>query len=63
VRAALELTADALGAAGIRQAYALTQLEPDERRCMRDVGPLMEELAGLLARDWLAQPSTPTPRA
>lgn len=51
----LELTADALHAAGIRQAYALTHLEPDERRCVRDAGPLLEELAGQLARDWLAQ--------
>jgi glycerate kinase len=57
----LELTADALRAAGIRQAYALTQLEPDERRCVRDAGPLLDVLAGRLARDWLAQPSTPKP--
>jgi glycerate kinase len=49
----LELTPDALHAAGIRQAYALTQLEPDERRCVRDAGPLLEALAGRLARDWL----------
>jgi hypothetical protein len=34
---------------------ALTHLEPDERRCVRDAGPLLEELAGQLARDWLAQ--------
>ena len=51
----LELTADALRAAGIRQAYALTHLQPDEQRCVRDAGPLLEELAGQLARDWLAQ--------
>jgi glycerate kinase len=54
----LGLTAEALRAAGIRQAYALTHLEPDERRCVRDAGPLLEELAGHLARDWLAQPVT-----
>jgi glycerate kinase len=51
----LELTPDALRAAGIRQAYALTDLVSDEQRCVRDAGPLLEELAGQLARDWLAQ--------
>ena len=51
----LELTADALRAAGIWQAYALTDLESDERQCLRDAGPLLELLAGQLARDWLAQ--------
>jgi hypothetical protein len=29
--------------------------ESDEQRCVRDAGPLLEELAGHLARDWLAQ--------
>ena len=51
----LALTPDALRAAGIRQAYALTHLQPDEQRCVRDAGPLLEDLAGQLARDWLAQ--------
>jgi glycerate 2-kinase len=51
----LALTPDALHAAGIWQAYALTHLQPDEQRCVRDAGPLLEDLAGQLARDWLAQ--------
>jgi glycerate 2-kinase len=47
------LADDELHSAGIQQAYALTQLEPDIERCIRDAGPLLEQLAQRLARDWL----------
>ena len=47
------LTQEALGAAGIRRAYALTDLEPDPARCMAEAGPLLERAAEQLARDFL----------
>jgi glycerate 2-kinase len=47
------LSAAQLRAAGIAAAYALTDIEPDLNRCMAEAGPLVEELAGLIARDWL----------
>ncbi|TDC01903.1 glycerate kinase [Nonomuraea longispora] len=40
-----------LKAAGIETAYALTDLEPDEARCMAGAGPLLERLAARLAAD------------
>jgi glycerate kinase len=49
----LALAPGALGAAGIRRAYALTDLEPDAERCMADAGPLLERLAQQIARDFL----------
>ena len=51
--AASQLTQEALGAAGIRRAYALTELEPDPARCMAEAGPLLERAAEQLARDFL----------
>jgi len=50
----LTLTRDQLSRAGIRQAYALTDIEPDVQRCLTEAGPLLERLAGRLARDWLS---------
>jgi glycerate 2-kinase len=47
------LSSDDLAAAGIRAAYALTDLEPDPVRCMTEAGPLLELLAAKVARDWL----------
>jgi glycerate 2-kinase len=47
------LSAAQLRAAGIAAAYALTDIEPDVNRCMAYAGPLVEELAGRIARDWL----------
>ncbi|MDX2708596.1 glycerate kinase, partial [Streptomyces sp. PA03-6a] len=47
----LALSGAALGAAGIRRAYALTDLEPDPARCMAEAGPLLERLAEDIARD------------
>ncbi|WP_405720818.1 glycerate kinase [Streptomyces sp. NBC_01537] len=49
----LALAPGALGAAGIRRAYALTDLEPDAERCMAEAGPLLERLAQQIARDFL----------
>src|SRR5579859_5761779 len=42
-----------LRSAGIARAYALADIEPDLARCLDQPGPLLEELAGLIARDWL----------
>ncbi|MFE6688640.1 glycerate kinase [Streptomyces sp. NPDC057743] len=50
----LQLSQEALVAAGIRRAYALTDLEPDPARCMAEAGPLLERAAERLARDFLA---------
>ncbi|GAA3149394.1 glycerate kinase [Planomonospora alba] len=50
---------DELRAAGIRAAYALTDIEPDPARCMAEAGPLLERLAAKLAADWLAAPAAP----
>jgi glycerate kinase len=48
------LTSDELRAAGISQAYALTDIEPDVDRCRANPGPLLEALAARIAADWLA---------
>ncbi|MFE4858585.1 glycerate kinase [Streptomyces sp. NPDC056670] len=42
-----------LGEAGIRRAYALTDLEPDPARCMANAGPLLEQVAQNIANDFL----------
>jgi glycerate 2-kinase len=39
--------------AGIAAAYALSDIEPDMSRCIANAGPLVEELAGRIAADWL----------
>ncbi|MFI9585296.1 glycerate kinase [Streptomyces sp. NPDC052236] len=49
----LALRPEALGRAGIRRAYALTDLEPDPARCMAEAGPLLERVAEDIARDFL----------
>lgn len=49
----LQLSPEALAAAGIRRAYALTDLESDPARCMAEAGPLLERAAERLARDFL----------
>ncbi|MFF4772262.1 glycerate kinase [Microtetraspora fusca] len=43
-----------LRSAGISQAYALTDLEPDVEKCMAEPGPLLERLAALIASDHLS---------
>jgi glycerate kinase len=50
----LALPPAALGQAGIRRAYALSDLEPDVTRSMSEAGPLLERLAARLAADFLA---------
>ena len=49
------LTADQLAGAGIRRAYALTDIESDPDRCFTEAGPLLEQLARTLANDWLKE--------
>jgi glycerate 2-kinase len=50
----LQLSTDQLHAAGVAQAYALTDIEPDPARCIAEAGPLLEQLATRLAGDWLS---------
>jgi glycerate 2-kinase len=50
----LALPPEALGHAGIRRAYALTDLEPDPAVCMTQAGPLLERAAEAIARDFLS---------
>jgi len=47
------LSPEQLRAAGIARAYALTDIEPDLTRCREQAGPLLEDLAERVARDWL----------
>ncbi|GAB3584608.1 glycerate kinase [Amycolatopsis endophytica] len=47
------LGTDALSAAGFTAAYALTDVEPDVRRCLAEPAPLLERLAEQVARDHL----------
>jgi glycerate kinase len=49
----LALAPEALGKAGIRRAYALTEAEPDVARCIADAGPILERVAERIARDFL----------
>ncbi|MET9532711.1 MULTISPECIES: glycerate kinase [unclassified Streptomyces] len=51
----LTLPAEVLGRAGIRRAYALTDLEPDVERCIANAGPLLEQAAENIARDFLVR--------
>lgn len=49
----LALTPEALERAGIRRAYALTQVEPDVSKCIADAGPILERVGEGIARDLL----------
>jgi glycerate kinase len=49
----LALAPEVLGRAGIRRAYALTQVEPDVSKCIADAGPILERVAERIARDVL----------
>ena len=49
----LALSPAALGGAGIRRAYPLTDLETDPARCIAHAGPLLERAAERLATDFL----------
>ncbi|NIH88073.1 glycerate kinase [Amycolatopsis granulosa] len=47
------LAPDALTAAGFTAAYALTDIEPDVRRCLSDPAPLLARLGERVAREFL----------
>jgi glycerate 2-kinase len=47
------LTGEQLRRARIQAAYALTDIEPDEERCMRQAGTLLEQLAVAISDEWL----------
>jgi glycerate kinase len=47
------LSAEELRDAGFRDAYALTDIEPDPARCMEQAGPLLERLAERIGSEWL----------
>ncbi|MER5429388.1 glycerate kinase [Streptomyces sp. NPDC002588] len=49
----LALPPEALGRAGIRRAYPLTEVEPDVATCIVDAGPILERVAELIGRDYL----------
>lgn len=49
----LSLPPEALGRAGIRRAYPLTEAEPDVERCLADPGPILERVAEGIAGDFL----------
>ncbi|MEC4016923.1 glycerate kinase [Streptomyces sp. H27-D2] len=50
----LTLAPEVLGRAGIRRAYALTELEPDPAVCMAQAGPILERVAENIAHDFLS---------
>jgi glycerate 2-kinase len=54
------LTPAKLRAAGIRRAYALTALQPDQARSIAEAGPLLERVAGRIVKDWLLRPIAPS---
>jgi glycerate kinase len=45
------LSKQQLTAAGVRRAYALTDIESDVQRCINDPGPLLEQLGRQIAED------------
>jgi glycerate kinase len=47
------LTASQLRSVGIARAYALADIELDLGRCREQAGPLLEDLAERVARDWI----------
>jgi len=47
------LSPERLQAAGVSAAYALTDIEPDVRRCIADAGPLLTRLGERVAREHL----------
>ncbi|MEU3840525.1 glycerate kinase [Streptomyces sp. NPDC028635] len=49
----LALPHEALGRAGIRRAYPLTEIEPDVAKCIADAGPILERVAEQIAKDYL----------
>lgn len=51
------LDPDQVRAAGLAQAYALTDLEPDLDRCRREAAPLLRALAARVGERWLVEPA------
>ncbi|MGW2345960.1 glycerate kinase [Streptomyces sp. NPDC001661] len=49
----LALAPEVLGRAGIRRAYALTDVEPDVARCIAEAGPILEDVAERIGTDFL----------
>ncbi|MGV9564564.1 glycerate kinase [Streptomyces sp. NPDC003480] len=49
----LALPPEALGRAGIRRAYPLTEAEPDLSTCLTEAGPILERVAERIAHDFL----------
>jgi len=49
----LALSPEALGRAGIRRVYPLTDAEPDVTKCIADAGPILQRVAEQIARDFL----------
>jgi glycerate kinase len=49
----LALRPEALGRAGIRRAYPLTEIEPDIAKCVSDAGPILERVAENIGRHFL----------
>ncbi|MDH6515504.1 glycerate kinase [Streptomyces sp. SAI-135] len=49
----LALPPEALGRAGIRRVYPLTDAEPDIRKCISEAGPILEDVAERIGRDFL----------
>lgn len=49
----LALLPEALGRAGIRRVYPLTDAEPDIQRCITEAGPILEDVAEQIGRDFL----------
>lgn len=58
VAGVVAVSPDELAAAGIDRAYALSEVEPDLDRCLTQAGAVLEELAAVVARDWLTGPAT-----
>jgi glycerate kinase len=52
----VEVTGRELRAAGIEEAHALTELEPDVARCIAEAAPLLERLAERVGRAWASLP-------
>jgi glycerate kinase len=50
----LALPPEALGRAGIRRVYPLTDAEPDIQRCIAEAGPILEDVAEQIGRDFLS---------
>ncbi len=49
----LALPPEAIGRAGIRRAYPLTDAEPDIQKCIAEAGSILEDVAERIGRDFL----------